>query len=77
MVTRGKANHTLRKRFGERVRLLRLEYNWSQEELGFKTNIHRTYIGSVERGEQNISLDNLGRLAKVLKVSLSDLFETV
>lgn len=68
-------NHTLRKKFGLRVRELRNKLGLSQEELGFKSNIHRTYIGAVERGEQNISLDNIGRLAKHLKVTLSELFE--
>lgn len=65
----------LRQKFGNRVRDLRKELGLSQEELGFKANIHRTYIGAVERGEQNVSLDNIGRIAKVLKVSLSKLFE--
>lgn len=68
-------NEPLRKKFGLRVRKLRKELGLSQEELGFKSNIHRTYIGAVERGEQNISLDNIGRLAKHLKVSLSELFQ--
>ena len=65
----------LRKRFGNRVRELRKNLGLSQEELGFKSEIHRTYIGAVERGEQNVSLDNIGRIAKQLKVSLSELFE--
>ena len=66
---------TLRNKFGIRVRELRKRLGLSQEELGFKSNIHRTYIGAVERGEQNVSLDNIGRLAKHLKVSLSELFK--
>lgn len=65
----------LRKKFGTRVRELRKRLGLSQEELGFKSNIHRTYVGAVERGEQNVSLDNIGRLAKHLKVSLSELFK--
>lgn len=65
---------TLRKKFGIRVRELRKKLGLSQEELGFKSNIHRTYIGAVERGEQNVSLDNIGRLAKHLKVKISELF---
>ncbi len=72
-----KPNKELRKHFGRRVRELRKARGYSQEELGFRTNIHRTYIGSVERGEQNISLDNIGRLAKALGVPLHDLFEKV
>lgn len=66
---------TLRKKFGMRVRELRKEQGLSQEDLGFKANIHRTYIGAVERGEQNVSLDNIGRIAKHLKVTLSELFK--
>ena len=68
-------DYSLRKKFGTHVRELRRKLGLSQEELGFKSNIHRTYIGAVERGEQNVSLDNIGRLAKQLKVSLSELFK--
>lgn len=46
----------------------------SQEELGFKSGLHRTYIGSIERAEQNISVDNIHKLAKALKVSVKELF---
>lgn len=77
MRQRNKPDHQVRKKFGKRVREIRLKVGLSQEELGFKSNIHRTYIGSVERGEQNISLDNITRLAKTLKVSLSDLFSSI
>lgn len=68
-------DQSLRIKFGNRVRELRKKLGLSQEELGFKSNIHRTYVGAVERGEQNVSLDNIGRLAKHLKVSLSELFK--
>lgn len=64
----------LRKQFGEKVREMRKILGLSQEELGFKANIHRTYIGAVERGEQNVSLDNIGKLAKTLRIKLSELF---
>lgn len=70
-----KPDQSLRKKFGNRVRELRKNLGLSQEELGFKSNIHRTYIGAVERGEQNVSLDNIGRIAKQLKVSLTELFK--
>lgn len=69
-----KPDNNLRKIFGNRVRELRKLLNLSQEELGFKSNIHRTYIGAVERGEQNISLDNIFRLAKALRVEMKELF---
>lgn len=53
---------------------MRKKLDLSQEELGFKAGIHRTYIGAVERGEQNVSLDNIGKLAKTLKIKLAELF---
>ena len=64
----------IRKKFGKRVRLLRNSAKLSQEALGFKAGIHRTYIGSIERGEQNVSLDNIHKLAKALKVEVKELF---
>jgi len=64
----------IRKRFGDRVRGLRNDRGWSQEELADRAGLHRTYIGSVERGEQNLSLVNIERLAATLGVSLAELF---
>ena len=66
----------IRAQFGARVRLLRNERGWSQEELADRAGLHRTYIGSIERGEQNISLENIDKLAATLGVSLAELFET-
>lgn len=60
---------------GERLRKLRDERGWTQEEFGKKCSLHRTFIGSVERGERNISILNLRHLARVLRVPLSDLLE--
>jgi transcriptional regulator with XRE-family HTH domain len=63
--------------FGLAVRKYRLRIGISQEELADNANLHRTYIGQVERGETNISLVNLVRLAGALRVRprqlLSDL----
>jgi transcriptional regulator with XRE-family HTH domain len=64
----------IRIRFGARVRQLRNDRGWSQEGLADKAGLHRTYIGSVERGEQNISLENIEKLAATLEVSLAELF---
>jgi len=64
----------LRSKFGRRLRELRKAAKMSQEALGFKANIHRTYIGSIERGEQNVSIDNIQKLAKALKVEAKELF---
>jgi transcriptional regulator with XRE-family HTH domain len=64
----------VRKRFGARVRELRAEKGWSQEELADRCGFHRTYIGAVERGEQNVSLANIDRLATTLGLSLAEFF---
>jgi transcriptional regulator with XRE-family HTH domain len=60
--------------FGKRVRELRQARSLSQEELAFKTGLHRTYLGGIERGERNPSLKNIKAIAKALGVSLSELF---
>lgn len=65
----------VRKKFGKRLRQLRKQTKMSQEALGFKASIHRTYIGAIERGEQNVSLDNIQKLATALKVQIKELFD--
>lgn len=60
--------------FGTKIRTIRLERDLSQERLAFLSGLHRTYIGAIERGERNISLKNIEKLAKALKISLEDLF---
>lgn len=62
-----------RRAFGRRVRELRQPLGLSQEALADKAGLHRTYVGSVERGERNVSLDNIYRLAAALKVQASEL----
>ena len=52
--------------FGRRVRYLRMSLGVSQEALAERAGLHRTYIGAVERGEKNISLINIARLASAL-----------
>jgi len=61
----------VRKTFGANVRAERERIGISQEELAFRCNLHRTYIGSVERGERNISIINIVKLAKALGVNTS------
>jgi transcriptional regulator with XRE-family HTH domain len=67
----------IQKQFGERMRQLRLARNLSQEELAFKVGVHRTYLGSIERGERNPSLKNIAAIAKALDITLSELFSFV
>lgn len=68
-------SQTMRKKFGKRIRELRLEKGWSQEQFADEVGVHRTYIGAVERGEQNIALDNIERVAKRLGISIEELFQ--
>jgi transcriptional regulator with XRE-family HTH domain len=64
----------IRSRFGARVRQLRTERGWSQEAFADRAKLHRTYVGAIERGEQNLSLANIERLAATLGISLAELF---
>ena len=59
--------------FGEKLRSIRLELGYSQEELSFKTGLHRTYISSVERGKRNISITNIKKIADALGIKMKDL----
>lgn len=61
------------KLFGERVRVLRQSRGFSQEALALAAGLDRTYIGGVERGERNISLINIQKIAHALDVSPADL----
>lgn len=63
--------------FGESVRRNRLKQGLSQEALADLSGLHRTYIGGVERGERNVSLVNIVRIAKALNVALADLVHDV
>jgi transcriptional regulator with XRE-family HTH domain len=62
---------------GLRIRERRLAKNWSQAELAERCQLHRTFIGSVERGERNISVLNLRLLANVLRISLDVLLDNL
>jgi len=61
--------------FGDRVRELRKSHGWSQEEFALRVNLDRSYVGGVERGERNISLQNICLIAEALQVSPITLFE--
>ncbi len=66
-------NHILLKKFGDRVQSLRNQAGISQEKLAEMAKMHRTYISGIERGERNVSLINIMRLASALNVSVSKL----
>ena len=58
---------------GSQIRRARQARKWTQEDLARRCALHRTFIGSVERGERNISVLNLRHIARILRVSLPDL----
>jgi transcriptional regulator with XRE-family HTH domain len=59
---------------GDRIRNLRKERGWSQEKLGEKADLHHTYVGAVERGEKNASIDTLDKIADAMGIEMADLF---
>lgn len=65
------------KRFGARIRELRHEKGLSQEKFAAKCGLDRTYVGSVERGERNIALKNIEKIAKALGKSIAELMQSL
>lgn len=65
------------KRFGMAIKTLREQKGISQEKLGEIANLHRTYIGMIERAERNITLKNIDKIAKALDVEISTIFEYI
>jgi transcriptional regulator with XRE-family HTH domain len=70
-----KSKSSARRIFAENLRKARLTKKLSQEALAELAGIHRTYVGSVERAERNVSIDNMERLAAAIGVSLPDLLK--
>jgi len=58
------------------IRNARLKLGLSQEHLADKVGLHRTYIGSVERAERNVTIDNIERIAKALGISVIELLKS-
>lgn len=57
----------------QNMRELRLARSWSQEDLAEACELHRTYIGAIERSERNVSIDNIDRIARAFGLSLGDM----
>ena len=68
-----KLKPSARRIFAENLRKARREKRLSQEDLAELANLHRTYVGSVERAERNVSIDNMQRLAAAVGVTLPEL----
>jgi transcriptional regulator with XRE-family HTH domain len=65
----------IKKKFGERVRLLRNDKGWSQEKLALVADLDRTYIPSIEKGNRNVSITVIEKIAKAFDLKISDLFD--
>ena len=69
------ADGNVKAAFGRRVRALRKREGLSQEQLALRCGLDRTYVGGVERGERNISIVNIDKIARAIGLPLRDLFD--
>lgn len=67
----------VQKKLGKRIAELRRKRGFSQEGFAHECGFHRSYMGAVERGEKNITIAMLDRIARALKISLAELFKGV
>lgn len=65
----------IEEKVGSRIKELRGKLGISQEELGFRSGVHRTYIASLEVGKRNISIATLEKIVEALEVSFSEFFD--
>lgn len=66
----------IQKHVGQRIKEIRLSKNLSQEDCAFNSELNRTYFGSVERGERNISIVNLNKICNSFGISLKEFFNS-
>lgn len=64
-------------RFGKLIATKRKELGISQEELGFRCGVHRTYVGAIERGEKSPTLTTIEKLSEGLNISIANLWEAL
>jgi transcriptional regulator with XRE-family HTH domain len=67
----------VQKKLGKRIAELRRKQRFSQEGFAHECGFHRSYMGAVERGEKNITIQLVVKIAKALKISLSELFKGI
>jgi transcriptional regulator with XRE-family HTH domain len=67
--------HNDMRRLGAAIRILRVDQGLSQDELARRVRLHRTYIGAIERGEKNMTLESIGTIAKEFEISISELLK--
>ena len=72
-MTNNKDKLSARVIFAKNIRLAREELRMSQEDMAEACGLHRTYVGSVERGERNISIDNMEKMAKAVRKNLAEI----
>lgn len=67
----------IKKKFGNRVRELRIQSKLSQEKFAFLIGMDRTYLASVENGKRNISLENISKIANGFNLTIEELFKDI
>jgi transcriptional regulator with XRE-family HTH domain len=65
----------VKKQFGQKVKLFRIDKGWSQEKLALAANLDRTYIPSIEKGERNVSIEVIYKLSKALDIDIIEFFK--
>ncbi|MDR2416454.1 MAG: helix-turn-helix domain-containing protein [Candidatus Peribacteria bacterium] len=65
----------IQQQIGEKIRQLRKNRGYSQERFATKSKVHRTYMGLIERGKANITVEQIEKIAKALKISVEEFFK--
>ena len=65
------------RKFGKRVKTLRLERRWTQDDLAFELEVDRSYVSSLERGQRNPTLKTIAKIAQMFSLTISELCDEV